>query len=167
MGDFLKEVPHAPQELSKKRNRSTDGKNSPISVWERTALFRRYYRKLRAPPPLSLHDIRLSLWRAHRDALLVSLGIHLFRKWTPFPPLRDSKNSLPYLFSFGLPNENAKFESLTIRKNIGDAERQQFLRCQGVPRGNVLASFFRHFLGRAKKWHQKTAQLSARRRRAV
>ena len=63
MGDFLKEVPHAPQEL-KKRNRSVAGKDSPISVRERTSLFQRDfalgeigYRKLRGPLPLSLHNI--------------------------------------------------------------------------------------------------------------
>jgi len=62
------------------------------------------------------------------------------------------------VFAFGLPKANASVEFAYLRKNIGGAVRRQFLRAPRVPRGNPLAPFFRHFLGRAKKWHQKTAQ---------
>jgi hypothetical protein len=45
-----------PQKLSRK-NKSIAGKNSPILVWERTALFLRHSRKRRGPTPSALRRL--------------------------------------------------------------------------------------------------------------
>jgi hypothetical protein len=48
------------------------------------------------------------------------------------------------------------------QKSLPSACRHKYPRrgypasaAKGDPRGNALAPFFRHFLGRTKKWHQK------------
>jgi hypothetical protein len=58
---------------------------------------------------------------------------------------------------------NASSESATIRKNIDDAKRQQFLRAQGSSKRERLGVFSWFVLcHEAKNEHQKQEQISAR-----
>jgi hypothetical protein len=57
----------------------------------------------------------------------------------------------PFVLAFLCQNASAKAEYAHLRKNIGDAKRQQFLRALGVSRGVPLDAFSSPILcGKAK-----------------
>ena len=63
---------------------------------------------------------------------------------------------------FFCQNAGARSEFANLRANMSEATAQRRLRVAGFQRAlGPLAPFFRHFLGRAKKWHPKPAQRGA------
>ena len=85
---------------------------------------------------------------------------------TNFKQKRESKKSFPICSRFSIKTRTQDLNFYHFAKTLEARERRQFLRAPRVPRGNPLAPFFRHFLGRSKKWHKKAIR-SARGTRAV
>jgi hypothetical protein len=67
----------------------------------------------------------------------------------------------PFVLAFFHQNANAKSESAHLRKNIGGAKRQQFLRAPRVPRGNPLVPFLRLFFAARQRIGTRCPQARA------